>query len=167
MEPQNDNKNLATPADGSRHKVRCIHYEWAFTDDNKEQLALSLEIVDGELKGYIAHTYLSFTDAAREYSEQKMRALGWIGDDYTKLGTILSKTGVASFEHEVYEGKNRVRVGWINSIGAPVKNPMSRDQIAAFNERIHKRANGRPGAGAPPMHDDVPPPSDRDAPPPR
>ena len=154
------------PADGSRHKVRCVDFGLCWTENNTEQLALALEIVEGEHKGFITQLYLSFSAAAREYSIDKMRALGWTGDDFAKLDSIKSKIAIASFQHEEYEDKIYARVGWVNPLGVQMKKPMTANEIAAFATGM-KRAIGAPRTNSVPPRDDVPPPTDADAPPQR
>jgi hypothetical protein len=135
------------PAHGSRHKVRCVDFELGFSNNNNPQVGLGIEIVDGPFAGQYFPTYLSFSDNAAEYSIQKMRALGWKGNDFTQLDSVKDDIAMASFEHEEDDqGENRVRIGWINKLGVAMKNKMSSADVQAFNKRMSALAQ-RVGGG--------------------
>jgi hypothetical protein len=172
--------------DEGTYRARGVEAALGYTANEKEQVAVEIELIDdGEHGGKRLTWYGFFTDKTTETTLKALRTLGWAGDDLSNLAGIdANEVDVVIAHEEDQEGHLRVRVRWINALGSgglQLKTRMDEGQAAAFAERMkghvlaakartvgspaRAAANGgRPpptGAaaakgGAPPDSDDIP-----------
>lgn len=81
--------------------------QYGATSNGNDQIALDLALAD---IGETATTFLIFTDKSAEFSIQRLRALGWQGDDLSDLTGIDRNEVDVEIKYEVWEGKERMRV---------------------------------------------------------
>ena len=105
------------------------------TEGGKEQVAVLLEVVEGEFKGDSLTWYGYFTDKTTATTLKSLRALGWEGTDITKLDSVRGEAACTVTEEE-YEGKVSLRVRWVGGGGLGLKNVMDDRQKAAFAKRM-------------------------------
>lgn len=159
-------------------KAKGMSAALGYTSSDKEQVAVELRILDEEFLGDTITWYGYFTDGTTERTLESLRLLGWAGDDLFDLSGIGSTEVRIVIEEDEYEGKVRLKVRWVNAIGGlGLAKPMNEAQSRAFAARMkgsvlahNKKADAGTGqrassgrAAGP--RDDVPPPSDNDAPP--
>lgn len=174
-----------------RYKARGVEAALGFTGTGKEQVAILLEITEGEHAGDRITWYGFFTEKTTERTFESLRALGWSGDDLADLASTSANEVSIVVEHEEdNEGTPRARVRWINGGGGiAMRDTMDAGAAKAFAARmkgqaIASRQRAKPGAppangrSAPPStqrtpapaprgaaaHDDAPPPGDDDIP---
>ena len=84
-------------------------------DDNFK--ATSLEVDFATTHGAI-RTWLSFSAAAKKWTEEKIRAMGFVGTglDLVEGASLVGNTCEVQVDHEHYEGKDRAKVGFINPV---------------------------------------------------
>jgi len=84
--------------------------------ESKEKKTLSLQIQFQTEHGTV-YADLYFTEKTVEKTTEKLRAIGWEGEDFYELrdGQVLrGKRCQITVKHEVYEGSTRAKVEWIN-----------------------------------------------------
>lgn len=142
--------------------------------NGNEQIAIDVYVPELE-RAFT--TFLYFSDAAAPYAIERLRALGWTGDDVSDLTGIDQRDVDVQIKYETFEGKQRMKVD-ISTGGGRIKleNQMDEKQKRAFAARMkavlkssgatpappQARANAAPKAreGAfdpgPPPDDDIP-----------
>lgn len=81
--------------------------------------------------------FFSLTHKSAQYTIQKIRAMGFQGDDLMSLndGNELAGNRVTiTVDHEVYQDKKRAKVGWVNALGDTGLD-LEHDEKAARNAR--------------------------------
>jgi hypothetical protein len=129
--------------------ARCTKADLGFTSTGKEQAVLTFRLrdTDADLRwfGY-------FSDKAIEICLKAIRTAGFTDTDLGKLPDWVPGDAapdvVLSVGHELYEGKTQVKVNWVNSAHAQLKNAMTPEQRAAFGKKmkaavvLHAKAQG-------------------------
>lgn len=119
------------------YKARGVDGALGMTGTGKEQVAIGLEILEGESKGAYVTWHGYFTDATFDRTIESLRLLGWQGTDLADLRGIGTTEVSIVVEHEQYEGKLKARVQWINSPGGiALKERLDPGQAASFAARM-------------------------------
>jgi hypothetical protein len=119
--------------------------QYGTSSKGNDQIVIDLDL--GE-HGQVS-TVLNFSDAAAPYAVQRLRALGWKGDDITNLqGIEINEVDVRVF-YETYEGKERMKAE-ISTGGGRIKleTPMDPRAKSAFGARMKAFLRGT-GQSAP------------------
>jgi hypothetical protein len=160
------------------YRAKLTSKEWCKSSKGAEQLALAFEVVDGAQVGNHITEFLSFSDAALQYTEKKMRTLGWTGVDLEDLSTLGSAEVDIVVQPEVWEGNERMRVKFINAPGSiGTITPLGDGERKAFAARMRAKIVGlapsqakgaqakKPApAKTQPQREEPPPPIDADIP---
>lgn len=138
-------------------KARGLEAELGTTDSGKEQVAVLLELLEGDDQGKHITWYGYFTEATTDRTLEALRLLGWQGDDLSDLRGIDANEVYAVIIHDEYDGKVRAKVNFINgNAGIALKNKMSVGDAKAFAERMkghvlaQRQKQGQGGAAAQP-----------------
>ncbi len=115
------------------------------------QIDIQFRIVEGEFEGELIRWTGYFTEKTSERTIESLQICGWQGDDLSVFaqrddGTIPPPNGVDRnpvelvLEEEVYEGKTRVKVKWVNRPGGGrelnLENAMTRQSASSFAESM-------------------------------
>lgn len=152
-----------------KFKARGIQAALGKTSNGNPQVAVELEITEGERQGDTLTWYGYFTDKTEERTIQSLRLLGWEGDDLSSLIGIDQNEVTIVVEEEEYDGQVREKVKWINGGGLAMKETMDDGAAKAFAAKMRgkvlavskampraKPANGqKPPAQKPPSEDDL------------
>jgi len=122
------------------YRARAVEAALGFAGTGSEQVAVALELLDGESAGETITWFGYFTDKTRESTLRTLRLLGW-GGDITDLGSIGQGAVEVDVvvEHETdADSTTRERVRWINRVGGGLrlKNRMTAEQKADFAKRL-------------------------------
>lgn len=136
--------------DDGRYVARACAGALGYTSKQKPQIAIDLEITQGESAGQHVTWYGYFSDAAHERTFAALRTLGWEGDDLSDLTGIDKNEVSITLKSEEYEGKWTQKVAWINPLGGLVlKDRMDASQLKAFAASMRGAAiASRSGNGA-------------------
>ena len=111
--------------------AKVITHGFTTTMKGADQLAIEFETSEGKVTAYLA-----LTDKAAQYSIDKIRAIGFCGDDMGQLADGTAMAGMQctiEIQHETYNGKVLARVGWIYPAGETGHgNGIKRDAGAAL-----------------------------------
>lgn len=157
------------------YRVKVVSKDFCKSSKGAEQLAIGYEVVEGPQAGHHLTDFLSFSDKALQYTEKKMRVLGWQGVDLADLSTLGSNEVEIVCATEVYEGVSRMKVKFVNAIGSGGAKIDALDDAAkkAFAARMRAKIVGLNAAQAkapaakqskPAGREEPPPPDDGDIP---
>lgn len=157
------------------------------SNTGKEQVAVQWELIDGpsNCSGQTITSYHYFSsDKAIEISLEQLRTGGFTGNDITDLRSLHPDANPPEvelvIEHEVYGGKTRPKVKFVNSLGGmAISKPLDDGRARSFAARMKGEmakfdasrgtsstrppaARQPPGFGGPPASEFVP--SDDDVP---
>jgi hypothetical protein len=118
-----------------RFRAKCVNWEWCYTKANNEQIACTLQILEGEHEGESLTWFGSFTEKAERWTLEALRNMGWPKDSHLhQLGKLDAEVSIV-VEADEYQGKTRSRVRYINKPGSGTfhsDKPMDDNQILAF-----------------------------------
>jgi hypothetical protein len=159
----NEHDNHQAPrrliADGSALAVLRAA-QFAETKKGDEQIVLGFEIVDparpDDVGMHISY-FGTFGPNSIDFTVDAIRACGWTGDDVSEVPALAEAGQLATevrlkIEHEVYEGKTRAKVKFVNKVGGGAKIKLERtlddNRIKQFaaSMRSRIRAAGRDNA---------------------
>lgn len=147
------------------YNARGVSAQLGTTNDGKEQVAVDLVFTDGEFAGRHITWFGYFSEKTIDRTFESLRYLGWEGDDLADLRGVDRNDVSIVLEEEVYEGKSRIKVRWINRGGGlALKQPMTADQARVFAARMKARAAAHRAAMGVPPRNDAPMPKDDDIP---
>jgi hypothetical protein len=118
------------------------------------------EVPDQRITAFMsmAETVTSTGRSVIDYTVEKLRRCGWKGFSLSEIEAgemLVGNEIIYEVEHEVFEGKTRAKVGWINDpaggiqrANATAENISRFEEIAKQNPPENKPTTGQP-AGAP------------------
>lgn len=102
------------------------------TKNGNPQVMVLFETEKGTIFGYFV-----LTDEAAKWTLEKVRNMGFMGDDLMQLnqeGLLAGNKCDITVDHETYDDKLQAKVGWVNRVGeAP--GTVDRDPVAAKNAK--------------------------------
>ncbi len=144
-------------ADGT-YKAKAVDWALGETKAGKPQIAVTFQLT-GEGAPRITY-YGSFSDAAYEYTVQRLRVCGWTGDDLTQLDSIGTHEVELVIKADTYEGKTRAKVQFINrpGEGGGLKSKMTEASAREFAAVMKAKiaALGKVPAAKPEISSDIP-----------
>lgn len=142
---------------------KAVAREWhlGVSQTGKEHVAVLFEIIDGEHAGKKLTWRGFFTENTTERTLDSLRYCGWSCDNLAALTGMGSADVDIVVEEEMYEGKLRDKVQWVNKPASlSMKGAMDPAAAAAFAAKMrgaalrHKQKNGgavaAPAAARPP-----------------
>jgi hypothetical protein len=124
--------------------------QYATSSTGTDQIAIDVYIP--ELERTLT-TFLHFSAAAAPYAIERLRALGWKGDDLLDLAGIDQQDVDVQVKYETYDGKERMKVEIMTGGGrVKLENTMSEQQKRAFAARMKAftKTTGASSGGARP-----------------
>lgn len=160
------------------YRAQAIEAQLGFTNDGKEQVAVSFQLLTPGFEQDRAAYYGYFTEKGLPITIKALRACGWTGLDLSDLAGITANEVNLVVEHEEYptgSGIFTAKVKWVNDgAGGLLKNMMGdaekasfaqrmRGQLAALGSATPKAAAPRAAALAPKSNQRPEPPPHTDA----
>lgn len=142
--------------------ARAKNWDLGETSTGKEQIAVQFEILtpDADIRSITWFGF--FTDAALERTIQSLRYCGWTGADLTDLAGMDANEVELVVDDEVYEGKTRTKVKWINRPGGlSLKSPMDGNRRKAFAASMRANIRAIDAGASPAPKQDKPAPATR------
>ncbi len=135
------------PAGTYRAKGIAGSEQYGLTSNGNDQIVLDLELFD---IGETVSTFLVFTDAAAQYSIDRLRALGWSGSDLSNLSGFDQNEVEVRVKYEVYKGEEKMKVEILTG-GSRVKLQEQMDDRArkAFAAKFASHTKGSTPNAAP------------------
>jgi hypothetical protein len=116
--------------------------QYAINPNNgNEQIAIDVHVPELERS---FTTFLHFTEKAAPYAIERLRALGWTGDDISNLAGIDQNDVEVQIKYETFENKTRMKVDIVTNGGGRVKleNQMNEQQRRVFAARMKAFVKG-------------------------
>lgn len=121
--------------------------QYGCTSNNNDQIAVDLALKD---IGEQVTTFLVFTEKSAEYSIERLRAMGWEGDDLSNLAGLDRNEVDVEVKYEEYQGKMQMRVQVLTGGGRVVlQNAMDDKAKKAFAARFRGLAVSSRGSSKP------------------
>ena len=153
--------------------AKLVSYAIGLASTGREQIGVLFEVTDGEWQGRELTWFGSFTPESFPITVKGLRELGWTGKNVSTLRAELRPGTLVQLvcETEKYQGKDRVRVKFLNRRGVVrMDQHMTTDQRKAFAVEVQQmidaglgesKAPGTAGgeevpAGRFPDDDDIP-----------
>lgn len=150
------------------YRARGLSGALGFTKEHNPQVAVELQILDGDGAGAIATWRGYFTAKSEARTLEALRILGWKTDDLSDLAGIGDNEVQVVIQEEEFDGKIQLKVAWVNRLGGVgLKEPMSPQEAKAFAASMRGKAlasrsatttatAGKPAAPKPPAQRPVP-----------
>ena len=129
--------------EAKRYKAVAVAgtFQYGQSAKGNDQIAVDLRLDNGTT----VTTFLSFSDGARPYSEDRLVALGWGGPGTPLDEAELNNEVDVDVAYEKYEGKDQMRVEIVRAGGrVKMKSALDETQKKAFIERISGVRAGAP-----------------------
>lgn len=150
---------MSLPMEKSRYRAKAVSWDLGEASTGTPQAGIEFEIQDGDHKGERISGYFALSDAAAEYTLEKLRNCGWTGSD---IGDLLDKVVSATMaanvvelvvepedqvkngqpvtDEETGEVKRRLRIQFVNrSGGLAIKKTMSDDGKRALAAKMRAK----------------------------
>jgi hypothetical protein len=122
------------------YTARAVNAVLARTSKGNPQVAVEFMLLDEHVHGQRITWFGFFTDRTYERTIQSLRHCGWEGDDLSELGSVGSTDCRLDIGYEEYDGKQQLRVRWVNSLsGVVVQSPMTTDEAKLFAAEMRNR----------------------------
>lgn len=89
-----------------RAKAIAGSEQYGMTKGGNDQVAVDLKLETGD----VVTAFLVFSEAAAPYSVQRLRALGWEGDNLAQLDGLGTTTADVRISYDEWEGKQKMKV---------------------------------------------------------
>lgn len=150
---------MALPMEKARYSARAKHWQLGAAGTGTPQVGVEFEVEDGDQKGERISGYFALSDAAADYTLQKLRNCGWTGNDVFELENPEKSASMAANlveitvepEDEVKDGKpvvneqtgdvkRRLKVGFVNRAGGlAMKSSLTDDQRRVLGAKMKAR----------------------------
>ncbi len=119
------------------YRSKLISKDYSEAKTGTVQLVLGFEVTqEGEQKGNTITGFFPCTENSMGYTVEKMRALGWKGVDLDDLSTLGTEEADIVVKQETYNGETKLKVAFVNKIGATVVSSLDADKRKAFAQRM-------------------------------
>ncbi len=107
--------------------------QFGLSKAGNEQISVDLKLENG----MVVTAFLSFSEAAKPYSEERLRALGWGGAGSALDDTTLTQRVKVDISYRLWEGKEQMDVNIVTGGGrVKMKSEMDAAQKSAFLRRL-------------------------------
>jgi hypothetical protein len=137
--------------DPGTHRGRGIAgtEQYGTTSNGNDQIVVDLDLFD---IGEKVSTFLVFSDKSAPYSIERLRALGWSGNDLANLTGIDQNEVSVEVKYETYQGEEKMKVQILTGGGVVLKDKLDDKGKKAFASKYKALAASStpaPGAVAP------------------
>ena len=121
------------------YRARAVKGALGVSQNGNEQVGVEFELI--EVPGQHITWYGTFTDAAFDIAMRGLRSAGMTGDDLSDFSWVEKAPEVMLVvDHETYQGKTKVKVKFINSLGGlAMKKPLEGVEARSFAERMRAK----------------------------
>jgi hypothetical protein len=108
-----------------------------------QQVALTFEILAGQEQGRKITWLGYFSDKTADRTIEALRHCGLVGDDLAAAvrGPLDQEVEIV-VDHEIYDGKTRAKVQWVNAGGGggfKMETPMAKNELGSFAAMMKSR----------------------------
>lgn len=121
--------------------------QYGDTTGGHPQIAINLRMKTEDGSVQEVTTFLIFSAPSAPYSFERLRAMGWEGNDLTSLKGIDKNEVDVRIWEENYEGKPQLKVEIMGGGRVQMSKPTSKEAFAAKVAAITGQGGGAPAAG--------------------
>lgn len=122
-------------------------FDFGVSSNGNDFIKLSFKIIEGEFADQYLTWFGYFSEATHKRTLESLRYCGWSGTtiDEAMAGLGSQKVRIV-VEEEEYNGKSRLKVQWVNKVGAPkeAQNRLDGGGLAALNARLSSAISTTP-----------------------
>lgn len=115
------------------------------TSNGNDQIVIDLMLPD---IGEKVSTFLVFSEKSAKYSIERLRALGWSGNDLANLAGIDTKQVDVEVKYEMYQGQEKMKVQILTGGGVVLKDKLDDKGKKAFAAKYAAMAKATPAASS-------------------
>lgn len=160
------------PMEKGRYRAKATEWQLGEASTGTPQIGVTFEVIEGDHKGDRISGYFALSDAAAEYTLEKVRNCGWTGSDITELDSETAvgmgskivelvvepedqkKDGKPVIDEQTGEVKRRLRIQFVNRNGGlAMKSALTDDKkkllaarmrgkLAAIDAKAKREGNG-------------------------
>lgn len=119
--------------------------QYGQTKHGNDQIVLDLDLLE---IGEKVSTFLVFSDKSAPYSVERLRALGWNGNDLSNLTGIDRNEVAVEVKYEMYQGDEKMKVQILTGGGVVLKDKLDDKGKKAFAARYAALAKSTPAPSA-------------------
>jgi hypothetical protein len=120
-----------------KYKALVTSFEFGESETGKSFIMLTFEVQEGTYAGEVINCWKYLTENTATYTIQSLRVCGWKGSELNEEMEGLGELPVEIVvESETYNGKDRLKVKYINQIGGKNslnKKPIKSEQLALLS----------------------------------
>jgi hypothetical protein len=146
---------MSTQITPGKYRAKATSKKFGKTSKGSEQIYVDFEITQGPHAGQHLAWYGYFSEKAADRTLESLEFCGWDGESsLLELKGFGSKEVelVAEIEKDDRDGREYLKVRWVNRIGGGVKEELDRGGVAALDQKMkgimlarkQKRANETP-----------------------
>lgn len=121
--------------------------QYGTTTNGNDQIVIDLSLETGEK----VSTFLVFSDKSAPFSIERLRALGWKGNDLSNLEGVGDNDADIEIKYEIYNGQEKMKVQVLTGGGGVVlKDKLDDKGKKAFAAKYAALAKAAPIVGAAP-----------------
>lgn len=135
-----------------RGKAIAGSEQYGETSNGNDQIVIDLDLLD---IGEKVSTFLVFSDKSAPYSLERLRALGWKGNDLANLDGIGTNEVDVEVKYETYKGEEKMKVQILTGGGVVLKNKLDDKGKKAFAAKYAALAKGTAAPSAAAKKDDI------------
>ena len=128
--------------EAGEYLAKAVETQWCLSSKGTKSICVRFELLSGDdAKGKFINWYGYFSEKTWERTIESLRYMGFKGDDLTELGELSQEVRIVCVVEE-YEGREQVKVKWINSCGSTaikVNSPMPESDIRSFAAAMQSR----------------------------
>lgn len=121
--------------------------QYGQTSNGNDQVVIELELTE---LGEKVSTFLVFSDKSAPYAIQRLRALGWTGNNLGDLRGIDRNEVPVSVRYEEYKGELKMKVEIVTAGGVVLQNQLDDKGKKAFAAKYASLVRSTPGGNAAP-----------------
>jgi hypothetical protein len=121
-----------------KYRAKAASATLGKTSTGKEQVYVDFELISGEAKGQHLGWYGYFTENTAERTLESLEYCGWDGNSIRELRGLGSKEVelVVEYERNEQDGKEYLRVRWVNKVGGGVKEALTGAGVVALEQKL-------------------------------
>lgn len=112
--------------------------QYGTTSNGNDQIVLDLDLFD---IGEKVSTFLVFSDRSAPYCIERLRALGWKGNDLSNLTGIDANEVSVEVKYETYQGEEKMKVQILTGGGVVLKDKLDDKGKKAFASKYKALAS--------------------------
>lgn len=147
---------MTLPIEKAKYHAKAIACSFGIAEKGTHQVGVTVEIVEGDFAQHTITWLGYFTDGTSARTIESLQHMGWKGDDLSELedldaeacARLLPEPIEIVCEPDTYNNETRLKVRWVNRIGAGrfgFKQPLAGAALKGFAAQMKAQIRGMRG----------------------